>query len=87
MIRAAKSETNSFTALWNEAGVPMIRIILCDDGVIFLERMRGDIRTVLRQLDINAVIEIFSEAETIPQKAMQDLNCSNLFGQYKKAPM
>lgn len=48
----------------------MIRVILCDDGIIFLERMRGDIRTVLRQLGIDAVIGIFSEAETIPQKAM-----------------
>lgn len=48
MIRAVKSEMNSSIISWNEAGVPMIRIILCDDNVIFLERMRCDIRTVLR---------------------------------------
>lgn len=77
MIRAVKSEINSSIISWNEAGVPMIRIILCDDNVIFLERMRCDIRTVLRQLNVEAVIQIFTEAETIPQKAMQD--CDIIF--------
>ena len=55
----------------------MIRIILCDDDAIFLERMRSDIRATLKKLDIEAVIQIFTEAEMIPQKTMQE--CDIIF--------
>ena len=55
----------------------MIRIILCDDDAIFLERMRSDIRATLKRLDIEAVIQIFTEAEMIPQKTMQE--CDIIF--------
>ena len=68
MIKATKNETTSSIISWNETGVPMIRIILCDDDAIFLERMRSDIRTTLKIWDIDAVIQIFIEAEMIPQE-------------------
>ena len=55
----------------------MIRIILCDDDPVFLNHMRADIRAVLNQLDTDAVIEIFPEAEMIPQKVIQD--CDIIF--------
>lgn len=55
----------------------MIRIILCDEDAIFLERMRSDIRATLKRLDIEAVIQIFTEAEMIPQKTMQE--CDIIF--------
>lgn len=77
MIKAAKNETTSSIISWNETGVPMIRIILCDDDAIFLERMRSDIRATLKRLDIEAVIQIFTEAEMIPQKTMQE--CDIIF--------
>lgn len=77
MIKAAKNETTSSIISWNETGVPMIRIILCDDDAIFLERMRSDIRATLKKLDIEAVIQIFTEAEMIPQKTMQE--CDIIF--------
>ena len=77
MIKAAKNETTSSIISWNETGVPMIRIILCDDDAIFLERMRSDIRATLKRLDIEAVIQIFTEAEMIPQKTMQE--CDMIF--------
>ena len=48
MIKAAQNETTSSIISWNETGVPMIRIILCDDDAIFLERMRSDIRATLK---------------------------------------
>ena len=72
MIKATKNETTSSIISWNETGVPMIRIILCDDDAIFLERMRSDIRTTLKIWDIDAVIQIFTEAEMIPQETMQE---------------
>lgn len=72
MIKAAKNETTSSIISWNETGVPMIRIILCDDDAIFLERIRSDIRATLKRLGIEAVIQIFTEAEMIPQKTMQE---------------
>ena len=50
----------------------MIRIILCDDDAIFLERIRSDICATLKRLGIEAVIQIFTEAEMIPQKTMQE---------------
>lgn len=53
-------------------GLSMIRIVLCDDDPAFLERMRGDIRAALKQLNVEAVIHTFSEAEAIPQKEMED---------------
>ena len=77
MIKAAKNEITSSIISWNETGVPMIRIILCDDDAIFLERMRSDIRATLKRLDIEAVIQIFTEAEMIPQKTMQE--CDIIF--------
>lgn len=77
MIKAAKNETTSSIISWNETGVPMIRIILCDDDAIFLERMRSDIRATLKKLDVEAVIQIFTEAEMIPQKTMQE--CDIIF--------
>lgn len=72
MIKAAKNETTSSIISWNETGVPMIRIILCDDDAIFLERIRSDICATLKRLGIEAVIQIFTEAEMIPQKTMQE---------------
>ena len=77
MIKAAQNETTSSIISWNETGVPMIRIILCDDDAIFLERMRSDIRATLKKLDIEAVIQIFTEAEMIPQRTMQE--CDIIF--------
>lgn len=77
MIKAVKSKINSSIILWNETGVPMIRIILCDDDPILLERMRSDIRIALKKLDIEAVIQVFDEAEKIPQKVVQD--CDIIF--------
>lgn len=77
MIKAAQNETNTSIISWNETGVPMIRIILCDDDAIFLERMRSDIRATLKKLDIEAVIQIFTEAEMIPQQTMQE--CDIIF--------
>ena len=77
MIKATKNETTSSIISWNETGVPMIRIILCDDDAIFLERMRSDIRTTLKIWDIDAVIQIFTEAEMIPQETMQE--CDIIF--------
>ena len=77
MIKTAKNETTSSIISWNETGVPMIRIILCDDDAIFLERMRRDIRATLKKLDVEAVIQIFTEAEMIPQKTMQE--CDIIF--------
>ena len=55
----------------------MIRIILCDDDAIFLERMRSDIRATLKKFDIEAVIQMFTEAEIISQKTMQE--CDIIF--------
>lgn len=55
----------------------MIRIILCDDDAIFLERMRSDIRATLKKLDVEAVIQIFTETEMIPQQTMQE--CDIIF--------
>ena len=55
----------------------MIRMILCDDDPIFLERMRADIRAALKQLDTEAVIQTFPEAEIIPQEALRD--CDIIF--------
>lgn len=55
----------------------MIRMILCDDDPIFLERMRADIRAALKQLDTEAVIQTFPEAEMIPQEALRD--CDIIF--------
>lgn len=77
MIKTAKNETTSSIISWNETGVPMIWIILCDDDAIFLERMRRDIRATLKKLDVEAVIQIFTEAEMIPQKTMQE--CDIIF--------
>ena len=55
----------------------MIRMILCDDDPIFLERMRADIRAALKQLDTEAAIQTYPEAEMIPQEALRD--CDIIF--------
>lgn len=77
MIKSVKSGKNSSIKSLNKTGVPMIRIILCDDDSIFLERMRVDIRSALKQMNIEAVIQIFNEIETIPLQAM--LDCDIIF--------
>lgn len=71
MIKEVKDITIFSIKSWNEKGAPMFRIILCDDDLLFLEYMRSVIRTELRKMDIEAVIQIFDEAEKIPQEAMQ----------------
>lgn len=75
--KGSQNETTSSIILWNKTGVPMIRIVLCDDDAIFLERMRNDIRAALKHLDVEAVIQIFTEADVIPQKVMRE--CDILF--------
>lgn len=53
--------------LRTDVEVNMIRIILCDDDSIFLKRMRDEIRTVLKQMNYDAVIHVFDAAEDIPE--------------------
>lgn len=49
----------------------MIRILLCDDDPVFLERMRTEIRSILNKTHIGAVIHTFSGIEGIPGELLE----------------
>lgn len=49
----------------------MIRILLCDDDTVFLERMRTEIRTVLSKAHVGTVIYTFTGAENIPVELLE----------------
>lgn len=49
-----------------EIGATMIRVILCDDDPIFLERIRSEIREALKSMKTDAIIHMFDAAENIP---------------------
>ena len=51
-----------------EIGANMIRILLCDDDTVFLERMRTEIRAVLSKAHVGAVIHTATCAEDIPEE-------------------
>lgn len=50
-----------------ERGGPVIRIIICDDDEVFLERFRNAIDSVLQGMNVNATIHTYSCAEDIGQ--------------------
>lgn len=54
-----------------ETGVKMIKIILCDDNQIFLENLRGEIRTILMQYGQDAAIYTFDNFEDIHPDLIQ----------------
>lgn len=51
-------------------GVPMIRIVICDDDHPFLMAMRANIRRILKAHKMDAVIHTFEEAESIPDQLL-----------------
>lgn len=66
MIIANNDTTSSAVPCQAEIGVAMIRIVLCDDNQPFLTSFRANIRNVLNQHKIDAVIHIFEDADSMP---------------------
>lgn len=62
---------NCFTHYQTEIGANMIRILLCDDDPVFLERMRTEIRSVLNKVHMGTVIHTFTGAEDIPEELLE----------------
>ena len=50
-----------------DRGGPVIRIIICDDDEVFLERFRNALDSVLQGMNVNAKIHTYSCAEDIGQ--------------------
>ncbi len=48
----------------------MIRLVICDDDVAFLERLRSEIRAILKRREIEAVIHTYASAEEIPDSLL-----------------
>lgn len=62
---------NNFTHCQKEIGTNMIRILLCDDDIVFLEQMQTEIRTALSKAHVGAVIHTFTSAEDIPGELLE----------------
>lgn len=54
-----------------ENGVTMIRIVLCDDDNLLIERLRSEIRVSLKNLKIDATIRTYCCAEDIPEEIIK----------------
>lgn len=66
MIIANNDKMNSAIKTHAGIGAAMIRIMLCDDNEQFLTSLRTEIRTILNDHKIDAVIHAFQNAESIP---------------------
>lgn len=62
---------SNFIPYQTEIGDSMIRILLCDDDPVFLERMRTEIRSVLGRAHMGTVIHTFIGAEDIPEELLE----------------
>ena len=67
MIIANCDTTNYSVPYQAKMGAAMIRIVLCDDNQPFLASLRADIRKVLKTHKIDATIQVFENAESIPE--------------------
>lgn len=48
----------------------MIRISICDDDPLFRESLRSEVRNILNLHEIDAVIQIYDHAESIPEHSL-----------------
>ena len=71
MIIANQEKNNSAVACRVEKGVSMIRIIVCDDNRLFLETLRANIRKILSAHNVDAVIHIYENADSIPDHSIE----------------
>lgn len=70
-MMTVNNEMSSSTASCRvEIGDPAIRIVICDDDHPFLVSLRTNIRRVLKAHKMDAVIHIFEEAESIPDRIL-----------------
>ena len=59
---------------WAEVGVKMLKIILCDDNPCFLEKLRENIRAILKRNKQDSVIYAYSSMEDIPIELISQTN-------------
>lgn len=50
-----------------ERGSPVIRVIICDDDEVFLEKLRNSIESALQSMNVSAKIHTYSRMEDISQ--------------------
>lgn len=50
-----------------ERGSPVIRVIICDDDEVFLEKLRNSIESALQSMNVSAKIHTYSRMEDIGQ--------------------
>ncbi len=70
MIKTDNISTSSAVPCAAEIGVPMIRIVICDDNPVFLKNLREEIRKVLDSHSVDAAINAFTDVERIPEDAL-----------------
>lgn len=76
MIKSKQDSTYSAVPCRVEIGAAMFRIVLCDDNPHFLGMLHSEIKKILDENRIDAVIQTFENAESIPE---QVLSASDVF--------
>lgn len=61
-----------------ERGSPVIRIIICDDDEVFLNKFRNTIESALQDMTVNAKIHTYSRAEDIGQPILESCDIAFL---------
>lgn len=69
-----------------EIGEAMVRIVICDDDPHFLTSLRSDIRKILNEHKIDAVIHVYDSAENIPEQIYWDTDIFFLDIDFKGKP-
>lgn len=74
MIKANNDSLYSAVPCQAVIGGYMIRVLLCDDNVAFLELLRNEIRKTLKAHKIEGIIHVHSCVEEIPEHLLSDFN-------------
>ena len=73
MMSKNTADMRSYSSCWLSGGVKMLRIIICDDDAIMLEKMAAIVDAVFLNFETKIKVHTYSDVEQISEPL---LSCS-----------